>query len=77
MYLYTWGNKKLVTQLLAQDVFIKVELIFTFVGSMDKGAASDVPTTGKTGINGGGEIHLATSVITSMEGKYIIFIRYQ
>ena len=40
---------------------------------MDKGAASDVPTTGKTGINGGGEIHLATSVITSMEGKYIIF----
>ena len=52
--------------------FIKVKLIFTFVGSMDKGAASDVPTTGKTGINGGGEIHLATSVITSMEGKYII-----
>ena len=50
-----------------------VEFIFTFVGSMDKGAASDVPTTGKTGINGGGDIHLATSVITSTEGKYIIF----
>ena len=42
---------------------------------MDKGDASEVPTTGKTGINGGPpgvEIHLATSVITSMEGKYII-----
>ena len=66
----TWGNK-LIPLLLVQDVSVKVELIFTFVGSMDKGAASDVPTTGKTGINGGGEIHLATSVITSMEIHYL------